>query len=55
MDMIKWCKVYLDEFQRSWSMGKREEGFYSGWLDLGEDDGNVCKEGREVVGECGSS
>ncbi|WP_432806638.1 DUF2309 domain-containing protein [Mesobacillus maritimus] len=32
--MIKWCKLFLDESQAVWSMPHREEGFYQAWRKL---------------------
>jgi uncharacterized protein YbcC (UPF0753/DUF2309 family) len=32
--VIKWCKLFLDESQAVWSMPHREKGFYQAWRDL---------------------
>ncbi|WP_066393828.1 DUF2309 domain-containing protein [Neobacillus mesonae] len=32
--MIKWCKLFLDESQAIWSMPNREKGFYQAWRNL---------------------
>ena len=32
--MIKWCKLFLDESQAVWSMPNREAGFYQAWRRL---------------------
>lgn len=32
--MIKWCKLFLDESQAVWSMPDREKGFYQAWRGL---------------------
>ncbi|QCJ42125.1 DUF2309 family protein [Bacillus sp. S3] len=37
-NMIKWCKLFLDESQAVWSMPNREEGFYRAWRKLVQHD-----------------
>ncbi|MEH7224030.1 putative inorganic carbon transporter subunit DabA [Bacillus sp. JJ1566] len=32
--MIKWCKLFLDESKDAWSMPSREGGFYQAWRKL---------------------
>lgn len=32
--MIKWCKLFLDESQAVWSMPNREKGFYYAWKEI---------------------
>ncbi|GHI00198.1 DUF2309 domain-containing protein [Neobacillus kokaensis] len=32
--LIKWCKLFLDESQAVWSMPNREKGFYHAWRSL---------------------
>ncbi|RHW31399.1 DUF2309 family protein [Lysinibacillus yapensis] len=36
--MIKWCKLYLDESQAVWSMPNREKGFYTAWKEMVKHD-----------------
>jgi hypothetical protein len=32
--VIKWCKLFLDDSQATWSLPNREEGFYRTWRKL---------------------
>lgn len=32
--LIKWCKLFLDESQAAWSLPNRNEGFYRAWRRL---------------------
>ncbi|REK54220.1 MAG: DUF2309 domain-containing protein [Geobacillus sp.] len=45
--MIKWCKLFLDESQASWSLPYREKGFYCAWRKLVTNDPALNKEQRE--------
>lgn len=41
--MIKWCKLYLDENQAAWAMPFREQGFYPAWQKLIQNDPALSK------------
>ncbi|WP_374719836.1 DUF2309 domain-containing protein [Parageobacillus toebii] len=45
--MIKWCKLFLDESQASWTMPYREKGFYYAWRKLVINDPSLHKQQRE--------
>lgn len=47
--MIKWCKLYLDESQATWTMPNREEGFYSAWRQLIQYDPAISKSLRKSL------
>ncbi|MEP6600214.1 MAG: DUF2309 domain-containing protein [Nitrospirota bacterium] len=37
-EMVKWCSVFLDEGQTTWSMPNRERTFYRAWKSLAQYD-----------------
>lgn len=41
LNIIKWCKLYLDESQAVWSMPNREEGFYRAWKAMIQYDSSL--------------
>lgn len=49
--MIKWCKLYLDESQAVWSMPNREKGFYAAWKKLVPNDPSINRTIRKELKE----
>ncbi|WP_044895472.1 DUF2309 domain-containing protein [Bacillus alveayuensis] len=49
--MIKWCKLYLDEKQAAWAMPLREQGFYSAWQQLVKNDPALSKRERKRLAD----
>lgn len=47
--LIKWCKLFLDESQASWSMPFREKGFYSAWKKIIWYEPGLTKEMRKLL------
>ncbi len=37
-EMVKWCSVFLDEGEASWSMSHRDQTFYRAWKSLAQYD-----------------
>ena len=54
-EVIKWCKLFLDESQAVWSMPNRNEGFYKAWKRLVHHDNklnhNVRKQLKDLPEE----
>ena len=49
--MIKWCKLYLDEKQAAWTLPLRERGFYLAWQQLIKNDPALSKKERERLAD----
>jgi uncharacterized protein YbcC (UPF0753/DUF2309 family) len=49
--MIKWCKLFLDESQALWTMPFREKGFYCAWRKLVINDPSLNKKQRERLND----
>ncbi|MBS4175013.1 putative inorganic carbon transporter subunit DabA [Bacillus sp. FJAT-49736] len=49
--IIKWCKLYLDESQATWTMPFREKGFYQTWKQLISYDPAISKGQRKSLKE----
>lgn len=49
--MIKWCKLFLDESQAVWSMPNREEGFFRSWRRLIRHDPALHLATRKLLNE----
>lgn len=47
--VIKWCKLYLDDSQASWTMPNREKGFYRAWRSLIQYDPALSKKQRNSL------
>ena len=49
--MIKWCKLYLDDNQAAWAMPFREQGFYPAWQKLIQNDPALSKKERKRLAD----
>ncbi|MEK4174535.1 DUF2309 domain-containing protein [Aeribacillus sp. FSL K6-1305] len=49
--MIKWCKLYLDDNQAAWAMPFREQGFYPAWQKLIQNDPALSKNERKRLAD----
>ena len=47
--VIKWCKLYLDENQSSWTLPNREQGFFYAWKKLVVHDPALSKTERQTL------
>lgn len=47
--VIKWCKLYLDENQSSWTLPNREQGFFYAWKKLVVHDPALSKAERQTL------
>ncbi|MGX9136054.1 DUF2309 domain-containing protein [Rummeliibacillus sp. JY-2-4R] len=54
-EIIKWCKLFLDESQAVWSMPNREKGFYHAWKEMVQFDSalnhSIRKQLKNIPGE----
>ncbi|MGG4011500.1 DUF2309 domain-containing protein [Bacillus smithii] len=49
--MIKWCKLFLDEKMGAWTLPLREKGFYAAWRELFQHDPTLSKEEKNHLSE----
>ena len=47
--MIKWCKLFLDESQAIWSMPNRDRGFYYAWREMVQFDPDIKQSVRKKL------
>lgn len=47
--VIKWCKLYLDDNQSSWTLPNREQGFFYAWKKLVIHDPALSKAERQTL------
>mgnify|MGYP001221288264 CR=1 FL=1 len=47
--MIKWCKLFLDESQSLWTMPYREKGFFFAWRKLVKHDPSLSRDQRRKL------
>ncbi|MFD2044699.1 DUF2309 domain-containing protein [Ornithinibacillus salinisoli] len=50
--LIKWCKLYLDESEVAWGLPNREKGFYYAWRSIVEYDPGLSRTQRNLLKEC---
>lgn len=49
--MIKWCKLFLDEKMGSWTIPLREKGFYAAWRELFQYDPTLSKKEKKHLSD----
>jgi len=49
--MIKWCKLFLDEGQAAWGLPFRERGFFGAWRQLVSHDPELTKNERRRLAD----
>ncbi len=50
-ELVKWCEAFLDEGHATWSMPRREKGFYAAWKFLAQQEWSpgAIKNSREKL------